>query len=86
MTKNLIALGILILALFTAGSASAHWDSNCPIPRDLPPLWQASWSPIIGWRYPCHKVMRSFAPPTCWRTYTVATAFGSEVRSEFFCR
>jgi hypothetical protein len=86
MTKTLIVIGVLSLALFQADSAHAHWDSNCPIPRDLPPLWQASFSPIIGWRYPCHKVMRSFAPPTCWHTYTVATAFGREVHSEFICR
>lgn len=85
MTKSLAAL-VLSLGLFTAGSAYAHWETNCPVPHDLPTLWLVYQSPVIGWRYPCHKIMRNFAPPTCWRTYKITTALGIETRHDFFCR
>jgi len=86
MTKSLAAL-VLSLGLLTAGSADAHWNSGCPVPRgDLPPLSLAYQSPVIGWRYPCHEIMRNFAPPTCWRTYTITTTGGIETRHDFLCR
>ena len=80
------AVGLVLIALATlyAGAADAHWRRNCPIPTDLSPYWASG--PIVGWTYPCHRVRANFAPPRCWRTYVIETAFGLEQRRDYLCR
>ncbi len=86
MLRIVTALVVLSAAALVPNLAVSGWDRDCPIPRDVPSPWQAAWSPIVGWRYPCHRVMRDFAPPACWRTYAVTTAFGVELHRDFICR
>lgn len=61
-------------------------DLNCPVPHDVAPLWQAGWTSTTAWRYPCHRLMSDFAPPMCWHTFGVVTAFRVEWHREFICR
>ena len=62
-------------------------DESCPIPRGLPPLWAAGWTPTVGWRYPCGPVMPDFAPANCWRDFPNPTWWGGvELHREFICR
>jgi len=66
---------------------AAVWDDTCPIPRDLPPLWAAGWSPVAGWRYPCHTMMTDFAPARCYRDLPNPGWWGqTEWHRVFICR
>jgi hypothetical protein len=61
-------------------------DPNCPVPHDVAPLWQVGWPSATAWRYPCHRLMRDFAPLTCWHTFRMVTEFGVEWHREYICK
>jgi hypothetical protein len=84
MLRRLTGLIFMFAAAMYTNGADAHWRRNCPIPTDVAPVWGSS--PIIGWQYPCHKVMQSFAPATCWKVHIVETPFGLERRRTYICR
>ena len=93
MLRKFALTAIFGLATLTAFPALAgHYriavrvDPNCPVPHGVAPLWQAGWTTATAWRYPCHRLMRDFAPPRCWHTFGVVTEFGVEWHREFICR